>query len=89
MLISLKSRKIEEAPLFHSVDKLWNKNGHICQCIPAHEDKAWVTILELIPLLHHKFRDNIVKSFTPDSVEMMQNASYDAESGEVLFPMDA
>ncbi len=88
MTVSLKSRKNNDEPLFHLVDHTWDKNGYIFQYFPVYEEEAQVTIPGLIPLLPHKFADNIMKSFTLDAVECMQIAEYDVDR-EVLSPMDA
>ncbi len=66
MIMPLKSRRKKEVPLFHSGDESWDKNGYIFQCIPAHKEEACITIPELIPLVQHRYGDEIIKSFTPE-----------------------
>ncbi len=54
---------------------------------PRRQGKADHT--RAVSLLQHKLGDDIVKSFTLDMVELIHNASYDGESGEVTSLMDA
>ncbi len=89
MIMLLKSRINKEAPLFHLVDQSWDKNGYVFQCIPAHKEEARAMIPGLIPIIWHKYRDNVVKSFTPNAVEHMKSSIYDDKTGEVAPPMDA
>ncbi len=83
VIISLKSRNN------NLVDQSWNKNGYILHFIPAHEEKVQVTIPGLIPILRHKYSNEIMKSFTPDVEECMKTVIYIENSGEISSPMDA
>ncbi len=88
MIMLLRSKNNPEAPIFHSVNQSWDKKGYVFQYILPHEDEARVIILRLILILCHKFRDQVIKNFTPDAVEQMKLATYDKKIGEVASLMD-
>jgi len=74
VIMSLKSKKIPNLPVFHCISPGWKNDGSIrFYFIPQLADEAQTTIAGLLPILRYFYGDWVQKSFTVSAIERHQH----------------